>query len=86
MAILVLDHDPGIAFVFGAIDGQDDDAAMVVDDVAFAGEAAGLDQLVVDHAEERTFEEGLGADDLLGLFDGRLEQLGSLLCLGLRGL
>ena len=62
MAVLALDHDPGIFLAFGAIEGEDDHAAVVANDIALAVLAAGLDQLVVPHAKERALVDDCGAE------------------------
>ena len=83
VTVLALDDDPGIFLVFRAVDGQDDHAAVVADDVAFALAAAGLDQLVVEHAEERALIDDHRAEQLLLLRHGWSRRLGELFGLGL---
>jgi len=51
VAVLAFHHDPRIALAFGVVHGQNHHAAVMVDNVAFAGAAAGLKQLVVHHTE-----------------------------------
>jgi len=53
MAILALDHNPGVALAFRVVDGQDDGAAVVANDVARGQLATRLDEAVAHHMEER---------------------------------
>ena len=99
MAVLPLDHNPGISLIGCVVDGQDDHAAVVADDVSHFLTAARLDQPVAQHTEERPLEDHLGAEHLRRLLHRRLGNLrrlgfcglcyfgfGGFFCLGLGGL
>src|ERR1017187_1622002 len=86
MAVLALDHDPRVLPALGVVHGQDDDAAVVADDVALVLVAAGLDDLVVADAEERALVDDFRADELRALgHDDGLEAPGALLVCFLLG-
>jgi len=53
MTVLPLDHDPWILPALRRIHGHDDHAAVVADHVALVPVAAGLNDLVVENAEQR---------------------------------
>ena len=85
MAILPLDHNPGIFPAFRVVDGQNDHAAVMADDVANALPASRLNQPVAHHPEERSLEDHLRANQFSLLLHRGRKRLGSLLRLGLRG-
>ncbi len=66
----------GSAGVAGLVDGEDDDGAVVTDDVAGVEVAAGLFDLVGEDGEDSAFVGELGGDeagffgDGWGFFDG----------------
>uniref|UniRef100_E6QM56 Uncharacterized protein n=1 Tax=mine drainage metagenome TaxID=410659 RepID=E6QM56_9ZZZZ len=72
VAILAFDDDPGVflvfAFAVACIDGEDDDGAIVADDVAVRFATARLKDVVVVDAEERALIGNAGIKDSCGCF------------------
>ena len=72
VAVLALHDDERVALAFGIVDGEDDDRAVVADDVAGGLDSVGLDDVVAEDLEERAFVlEGRGKH-FGGLRRGRL--------------
>ena len=63
VAILTLDEDGGVGGIRGGIDSEDDDGAVVANDVAFAGDSAGLGDDVGGDREDATLEGDDGGED-----------------------
>jgi len=63
VAILALEDDVGIGGVVGFVDGEDDDGAIVTDDVAGVEMAAGLFDLVGVDVEDFAFVGEPGGDE-----------------------
>ena len=63
VAVLTLEDDVGIFRVFGLVDGQDNDGAVVTDDVANVGVAAGLEDLIGEDGEDFALVGELGGDE-----------------------
>src|ERR1035438_6966702 len=84
MAILPLDNDPWVTLVFGVVDGQDDHAAVVADNVAGSQLAAWFDEAVTEHTEERPLEDRLGAEQFSLLLHRWQKLLEGFLHLGLQ--
>jgi hypothetical protein len=62
MAILALEDDVGVAGVFRVVDGEDDDRAIVTNNVAGVDAAAGFFDLVGDDGENLPFVSKFGRD------------------------
>ncbi len=62
MAVLALEDDVGIGGVFGLIDGEDDDGAIVTNDVADIDAAAWFFHFVGEDGEDLTFVSEFGGD------------------------
>ena len=63
VAVLALEDDVGVGGVLGLVDGEDDDRAVVADDVALVDEAAGLLDLVGVDGEDLALVGELGGDE-----------------------
>jgi len=89
MTVLALKDDVGVCGVAGLVDGEDDDGAVVADDVAGVEVAAGLFDFVGEDGEDSAFVGEFGRDeagffcDGWGFFDG--DGVGWLGSLGLEG-
>jgi hypothetical protein len=60
VAVLADEEDVGVGGVGFGVDSEDDDGAVVADDVATAGDAAGLNDLVAGDPEGFALVDGLG--------------------------
>ena len=69
VAVLAFDEDGRVVRILGTVDGKDDDGAIVPDDVAGAGDAAGLGDGIGDDGEDLALEGDFGLQD--GGFPGR---------------
>jgi hypothetical protein len=72
VAILALHDDERVALAFGIVDGEDDDRAVVADDVAGGLDSVGLDDVVAEDLEERALILKGGREDFGGLGRGGL--------------
>ncbi len=63
VTILALEQDGGVVGVLARVHGEDDDGAVVADDVAGAGDATGLGDLVGDDGEDLALEADFGLKD-----------------------
>ncbi len=63
VAVLALDDDVGVGGIFGFVDGEDDDGAVVADDVADVDGAAGLLDGVGEDGEDFAFVGEFGRDE-----------------------
>ncbi len=63
VAVLALDEDGGVGGVDGGVDREDDDGAVVADDVAGAGDAAGFGDDVGGDGEDFSLEGDFGGED-----------------------
>jgi len=73
VAVLTLDDDERILLTLRVVDGEDDDGAVVPDDVALDGREAGLEDLVLVDAEERPLVGHFGRADGRGFAGFDLE-------------
>ena len=63
VAVLALEDDLRVVGVLRFVDGEDDDGAVVADDVAGVDIAAGLFDLVGDDGEDLAFVSEFGGDE-----------------------
>jgi len=63
VAVLALDEDEGVGGIRGGVDGEDDDGAIVADDVAGSGDAVGFGDFVGGDGEDFSFEGYLRGED-----------------------
>ncbi len=69
VAVLAFEDDVGVFGVFGFVDGEDDDGAVVADDVAGVDGAAGFLDLVGEDGEDLTLVGEFGGEEA-GLLGG----------------
>lgn len=80
VAVLSDEEDAGIGGIGFGVDGEDDDGAVVADDVAGGLDAAGLDDLIFGDPEDVALVYGFGGEGFAAA--GELEGLGWGGCFG----
>lgn len=70
VAVLALEDDVGVAWILRVVDGENDDRAIVTDDVAGVDAAARLFDFIGDDGEDLPFVSKFGRDEarLSGFF------------------